>query len=346
MAPAEKLGFYLSGKAAFEYGHEDWVWPVLFELERTELSFHPAQAVNLSLGRVQYGDTGGMIASGLFDGLYGSFGLGRVRLSGGVLYTGFLYKETAEIIMTLDDEEQYAKPLDYGNPDHYFASRRLLLPAGLEFSDISSRLSLRIDGIAQFDLNGEATALHTQYLEIRLGIEVLDSLRFDVTGIGALGEGEETWGHLAGALGADWDVPGGLRDMVSGELRWGGGAVNEKLRAFTPVSRIAQGTIFTPVQAGLLTARSFYTVRPFRRLSVSAGGIVFWRSDLETFRDAELDRGSKERFLGGELYGQAAWGIQSALRLSCGGGVFFPGGAFVEDAGIRWKITGGIILSM
>jgi hypothetical protein len=348
-ALGEKTSLYLSGKLSFEYQREGeaWVKPFLVELERMELSFRPVQTVYLTLGRQRFSDPGGMILSGLFDGLYSRLSLGGTRLSLGAFYTGFLYKERAEILMTGEDRDRYAVPLDYGDLDTYFASRRVLVSLGLEFPDISSRLSLALDALAQFDLNGEA-AFHTQYLELHAGIEAADALRFTVTGIGALAEreGAELQGHCAAGFGLDWDVPGGLTDMLQGELRWGSGAVNSRIGPFTPVRSMSRGTIFSAALPGLMNAQVSYTARPQRSFSFSLGSAVFWRTDLETFKDSELEGGSKERFLGTEVFGSFVWAPQSALRLTAGGGLFFPGGAFVENAETRWKINGGIILSL
>jgi hypothetical protein len=348
-AIGEKAGLYVSAKVTFDYPYSEQAWktPPLFELERTELNFRPVPAVYLVLGRQRYRDSGGMIASGLFDGVHGSFGLGRVRLTGGFFYTGLLYKETAEILMTTEDRNRYSKPLDYGDLDSYFASRRALAVLGLEFPDLTSRLSLAFDLLAQFDLNG-GTGLHTQYLEARLGFDAADPLRFTVTGIGALAEsgGADPLAHFAAALGAEWDVPCALADMAEAELRWGNGKVGERVVPFIPVSGVTQGTVFTPTLPGLMTVHAGYMARFYRVFSFSAAGILFWRTDTETVQDMELDMASTERFLGGELSGQLIWAPQSALRFTAGGGVFFPGGAFVQDAGIRWKLNAGIILSL
>jgi hypothetical protein len=343
-----KAGLYLSGRATLRYeqANGEWINPVPVELERTELSFRPAQAVYLVLGRQRYQDSGGMILSGLFDGIYGSLSFGRTLLSLGAFYTGLLYKETAEIMMTPEDREERLKPLDYGDFASYFASRRVLVPLDLEFFDLSSRLSLAFTLLAQFDVN-DAPARHSQYLEARFGLEAAETLRFTLTGIGALEEweGADLRMNFAAALGADWDVSGALADMLSAELRWGSGVVNDRVGPFLPVNGIVQGTVFTPTLPGLMNVRAAYTARPGRTVSLSAGTVFFWRTDVETFKDAELSA-SKNRFLGAELYGSLVWAFQSALRLSAGGGIFFPGGAFVEDAGPRWKINAGIILAL
>ena len=347
-AIGEKAGVYASGKVTFEYPYDTQAWktPPLVELERTELNFRPVQTVYISLGRHHYRDNGGMIVSGLFDGFSVNIGFTRARLSLGAFYTGLLYKETAKILITGTDRDRYAAPLDYGDFDSYFASRRILVPVAVEFPDLSSRLTLAVTVLAQFDVNGVSDDLHTQYLEAVLGFEALDTLRFTVTGVGGAAKtaGAETKIHAAGAVGADWDVPGALPDMLHGELRWGSGAINDTVVPFIPVTGIAQGTVFSPVLPGLMNVRASYTARLHKTVSVSAEGIVFWRTDTETFKDPELD--SEQRFLGVEAYGSVIWAPQSALRFTAGGGAFFPGGAFREDAGIRWKVSGGMILSL
>jgi hypothetical protein len=348
-AIGETAGVYASGKVTFEYPHDARAWktPPVVELERTELNFRPVQTVYISLGRHHYRDNGGMIVSGLFDGVSVNIGFTRARLLLGAFYTGLLYKETAQILITGTDRDRYAAPLDYGDFDSYFASRRILVPVAVEFPDLSSRLTLAVTVLAQFDVNGASDDLHTQYLEAVLGFEALDTLRFTVTGVGGAAEtaGADMKIHAAGAVGADWDVPGVLPDMLHGELRWGSGAVNDTVVPFIPVTGIAQGTVFSPVLPGLMNVRASYTARLYKTVSVSAEGIVFWRTDTETFKDPELDPAGG-RFLGVEAYGSVIWAPQSALRFTAGGGAFFPGGAFREDAAIRWKVSGGMILSL
>jgi hypothetical protein len=156
----------------------------------------------------------------------------------------------------------------------------------------------------------------------------------------------ETEFCLAAALGADWEIPGKLTDMLSAEFRWGSGAVNRAIGPFRPVSGIAQGSVFTPTLSGTMNARASYAVRPHRTLSFNAAGVFFWRTDVTTFRDAELDGASTDRLLGAEVYGQLVWVPQSALRLSAGGGFFFPGRAFVEGAPGRWNVNAALTVSL
>jgi hypothetical protein len=344
----ETLSLYLSGKLSFQRQYETKAAPPLVELERTELSFRPLPEVYLSLGRQFYRDGAGMIASGLFDGLAGAFSFGWGRVSVGGFYTGFLYKETAGIIMTGEDRARYDMDMDYAGMDTYFASRRVIVPIGVEFPDLVSRLSLSLTGIAQIDLNKESSALHTQYAEAQLGIEVLDSLRLSLTGIGERIAPKEAdaLGGFAAAFALDWDMPGNLTDMLSFELRWGSGVSGERAGAFLPVSGIAQGVLFSETLSGIMNARALYSLRPHESFSLSLGTVLFWRTDLETFKASGLNGASKDRFLGAELYGALIWSVDSALRLTAGGGAFFPGGAFTEEADPEWEVRAGVVLSL
>jgi hypothetical protein len=239
-------------------------------------------------------------------------------------------------------------PLDYGDPATYFASRRLFATVAGEFPDLSSRTSLTLAALAQFDLNDYQETLRSQYLEARFGMEAVETLRVIITGTGGLTENESAGvkANFAAALGTEWDIPGGLPDLLSAEFRWGSGAVNDRIGPFAPLSGIAQGSVFAPTLPGIMNARVSYTTRLHSAVSLSAGSVFFGRTDLETFQDRELDGAAKDRFLGGELAGQLIWAPQSALRLSAGGGVFFPGGAFVETAAIRWKTSINLVLSL
>jgi hypothetical protein len=137
-----------------------------------------------------------------------------------------------------------------------------------------------------------------------------------------------------------------MADMLSLEARWGSGVSGENTGAFLPVSGTAQGAVFPGTLSGLMDARAFYTARPRESLSLSVGAIVFWRTDLETFKDPELGAASKDRFLGTEVYGSVVWAVDSALRLTAGGGAFIPGGAFTQGAKPRREARAGAALSL
>jgi hypothetical protein len=349
-APAENIGIYLSGKMTFSY-EEGGEPPAayFFELERTELKLRPAPGLYLSLGRRPFGDPGGLIASGLFDGLDGGINLGAGRISLGAYYTGLLYKERAEILMTPGDLERYKKPLDSGGLSGYFASRRALFALTGEFPDIRGRMGLSVQALAQFDLNGDAESLHTQYLELRFEAEPLDPLHLSFGGVGELAEGPEgAWGSAAVFAGADWELPGSPADLLSAGFLWTGGRISSGFRAFRPVNGGNAGRIFDGGTGALMRFTLSYRARPARSFSVEAGAGYFIRTDLETLTDAGLDGASGSRLLGGEVYAALVWAPDPAFRFSAGGGAFFPGwgGAYRSGTPVKWKANLGLLASL
>jgi hypothetical protein len=321
----------------------------VLEMERTELTLRPASGLYLSLGRQRFGDTAGLVASGLFDGADFSMKLGMSRLSLGLYYTGLLYKETANILLTQGDRERYEKPLDADGFEGYFASRRMLMALTADFPDLTSRTSLTAQALAQVDVNDDSEKLHTQYLELRFGADPLDPLHLTLGGIGEfLQRPDEFRGSVAAFGGADWEVPGTLTDMLSAEALWTSGRSGEQIRAFTPVSGRNAGRVFDGGTGALMKTALSYRVRPLGSVSLEAGGAYFIRTDLETLRDSELDGDSDSRLLGGEVYGSLLWAPDPAFRFSMGGGAFFPkwGDAYREDAPVKWKVNVGMTLSL
>jgi hypothetical protein len=346
-ALTEKIDAYVSGIVTFDYEEERGPEPY-FEMGRTELNLRPAPAVYLTLGRQQFRDPAGLIVSGLFDGAGGSINLGMGRLSLGAFYTGLLYKETAKIILTPGDLERYQKPLDAGS-EGYFASRRLLLAVTGEFPDLTSRTSLAAQALAQFDLNGDAEKLNTQYLELRFTVEPVDLLHINLGGLGELAQDSgEQWGSAAFFAGADWEVSGSLPDLLSAEFLWTGGRISDTSRAFTPVSAANGGRIFDGGTGALARAGLSYRARPLAGFSFETGTAYFIRTDVETLGDADMDGDSDSRLLGGELYGSVVWSPDSVFQFGAGAGAFFPGlgGAYRKDAPVRWKINFGLIVSL
>jgi hypothetical protein len=346
----ETINFHASGKLIYGYAEaKDPPGNLFFELERTELNWHPASLLYIALGRQRFRDTLGMTVSGLFDGAAGSvnFGVGRVSL--GAFYTGLLYKETAKIIMTPNDLQNYQKSFALDDLAAYFASRRVLLALTGEFPALTPRTALTVQGLAQFDVNDTPDTLHTQYLEIRFTAEPLEPLHLEA---GVLGEllqgGDEVRGSAAASAGVDWEVPGALSDLLSAKFLWTGGKTGDTGSSFVPVGGVGSGRIFDPGLGALMSAGLSYQALVLAGFSAEAGGAYFIRTDLGTLEDADLDEESDSRLLGGELFGSLIWAPDPALRLNLGGGAFFPGwgGAFRPDTPARWKANLGLIVSL
>jgi hypothetical protein len=355
LALDDHTGLYLSAKLSTPY--KSGLWrpespPLLPELGRFEVSWRPRPNVYLEMGRVPFQDTLGIIASGLFDGLSGSIVMGKARISGGLLYTGFLYKETAKIVMTPSDLGAYGVPFDYEDfADSYFASRRIILSIAGEFTDLSPHSTLGINALAQYDLNSPASAyrLHTQYLSARFTFLPRETLTLSGGGVLGMGQNQDKdfYTHFALIAGVDWEVPGPQVDMLQGEFRWSSGAVNQGIQAFAPISAIPQGQVFSPRFSGLMTIRGKYSVRSSSTLSLSAEGTYFIRTDGLTLNGDDY-LPSSSYLLGGEIYGSLLWAPVSDLMLNMGVGAFYPqlGDAFNKDAPIRWRLSIGLLFSL
>jgi hypothetical protein len=344
------LRFSASAKLSTAYENKEWKYePLLFEMGASGLSWRPSPLLLLEAGRLRFREASGFIAEGLFDGVSGNFTAGGIRFSLGALYTGLLYKETAKIVMTAGDAERYILPLDYADGDSYFASRRVLLSGGAEFPDLTRKTTLTLNALAQFDVNGGDSSVHSQYLSVKPGFRPVESLYMTGTAVAALAENQagDMRAHFAAAAGMDWETPGALLDMVQAEIRWSSGKVNDSVGAFTPLTTIAQGEVFTPGMPGLMTLRGKYTVRPGDGFSVSAGGTYFFRTDGETLSGADYPS-SSARALGGELYGLFMWSPLPDVILTAGGGAFFPqwGDVFESEAPVRWKAQAALTLSL
>jgi hypothetical protein len=284
--------------------------------------------------------------TGAFDGIDVLAGVGSCTLGGGVYYTGLLYRETAEILVTPGDPVDYGRDLDYGDfADSYFSPRRVLAVLQGEFPGFpSGRGTFRAAALGQFDVSAAPERLNSQYLLLRYSLEL--SRGFDVQAVGAASLVE--WqgrlrGAFAGSLQAGWAPPSGPADRLS--LAFRGASGEGRTAPYFPVTSAAQGFVLEPRLSGMMTLRGAYELRLLPSLSAEAGFRYFVRTDLVTFVDADL-RGDS-RLLGGEFSGSLRWVPLSDLSFTVNGGVFLPqtGEAFRDGAPVRWQVSAGAIVS-
>jgi hypothetical protein len=355
-------GFYLhlSGKISFEYTaavekdsglQSAWREPAaLPELDRSELTWLVSPALSFTAGRQRLEDPSGLVASGLFDGLSAAFSAGGSRFSAGLYYTGLLYKNAADIIMTNRDKGEYAKP--FSLDETYFASRRTLASFIWESPGLSLHSSLALGLLGQFDVNEGEDRFHSQYFSARYRHRLPANISLEIAevfGIGENGDGDAGI-FFASALGGNWALPGFLDDQLSLHGLYSSPSNGERIFAFTPVNSLPQGQVFGPAIGGLALVRAAYSLRPHPLLSLGAEYTCFIRTDTVSFEDDwEPEKLKDEGYiLGGELYGTVLWTPLPDLALMLGGGAFFPGlgNAFEAGAAIRWKAALGLILSL
>jgi hypothetical protein len=349
-AVGKNLSFYFSGSAGFAFEKDAWRTPlVLPELTRTEFTWVVFPALSFTLGRQHFADPSGLAASGLFDGLSAAFSAGKSRFSVGAWYTGLLYKDTADIVMTSRDLAESVKP--FALDGSYFASRRVLASLQWENPGLTPASSLAVGILGQADLNDDAEGrFHSQYLSARWGLRF--SGGFSVEALAALGAGEQESRDLslffAAALGLGWTPPASVDNTLRLRALYSSPRVNDQVIAFAPINSLPQGQIFGPALGGVSVIKLAYTLRPLSVLSLGAEGSYFIRVDTVSFQDTRDPLKEEGYFLGAEAFGTVLWTPLPDIALSLGGGAFFPrlGNAFVQDTETRWKAIVKLILSL
>jgi hypothetical protein len=353
-ALGEKADLYVSARVALKCRSLIWQWPLRFEAGRTEFIFRPAPDMILEAGRMEIEEPSRVIAGGLFDGFRASRDAEALALRFSALYSGFMFKETAELIMTARDERSYAVKLDYADLETYFASRRVLLAADATIKT-KPGFFLGLSALAQFDANNDRDdLLHTQYLSVlpRWTLKEDLDLRLGATlGLAETGRHNPRLFYAA-AAGLDWKVQKFRNDTLLLDLHWAGGALGDTIGPFEPVNIKAPGFAFDPRFSGVAVLSAAYDTRPRKSVNLLAKAAYFFRTDRNNFAFPDLapqfDPGSDSPLLGAEIYGFFDWTPVSFLHFRTESGVFFPGlgRAVVANAENRWRIKAGLTLSI
>jgi hypothetical protein len=354
-APLGKgFSLYLSGSLGFGYtanfGEDSAPQDrgALPELGLSELAWRVSPSLYFRLGRQRFQDPSGLVAAGLFDGLNAGFSAAGSRFSLGAFYTGLLYKNTADIVMTRRDKQDYEEPFHLGG--EYAASRRALASFSWERPGLGRGSSLALGLLGQFDLNGDEDWLHSQYLSARYGLRLPAGLELQADAALGLGESPDLAVFFGTGLGLTWTPPGLQGDRLNIRCLYSSPSWGGRLGSFIPVSSVPQGQVFSPSLTGISVIRFAYTLRVRQALALTGEASYFIRTDTSSFQDSRAPENLKMEgyFLGGECYGTALWTPLPDLALAFGGGVFFPhlGNAFMDKTDLRWKAAMALILSL
>ena len=339
----ERSDFFISASGTVEYLAENWTF--VPELLRTDLFFRFNNG-DFRIGRMYYTDPLGFIADGLFDGARFGFHTPIGILSLGGWYTGLLYKNRANIVMTEKDAEEIRTEIDYSDfANTYFASRRIVAALGWEHPSLGGSVRSNLTVLAQFDNTGEG--LNTQYFIAKVSVP-FSSFVFDVGGAFGLKElSGDVKTTLGGELGLSWLIPTPIDDRLSLIGRSSTGST-EAMSSFLPITTVSQGYILQPKVTGLSIATLDYTARLAQGFALSLASNYFIRNDFVTFMSYPVTEGNSERyFMGNEFYGSLLWSPVSDLRFNLGGGVFLPSmGNVAPKAYKLWRIELSAILAL
>ena len=341
--PLGNGGLYLSAGLGVHYAKKTVFVP---ELLRAEYSRQFAPFA-VRAGRIPWVDPSALAARGLFDGADLSMDLGPARLGVAALYTGLLYKDTANVNISPGDPVDYGLPLDWGDfTKTYFAPRRILMAL---YGDLpgfpQNRGNLYAGLLFQFDVSEAEQRLHTQYLLLR---HTLDYQAFDLSVAGAVELENTRAGGVKAALALSLDggvqIPVDLSNRLSLGMRWASGS-GSQTAAFFPVINEAQGLVLKPGFSGIMVLRTNFEARLLPILSAGLGGRYFLRTDSSSFSDPDITKDSHP--VGAEIFASVLCVPFSDLSFTLEGGLFLPktGTAMRDDAPVRWSLTLGTLFS-
>ena len=346
--PLGEADLYVSAGMQAYYKEELAFIPELYRLE-FYFKLPSLSALSFRVGRIPWLDPSRFTLKGSFDGADILLDLGKIRFGAAALYTGFLYKDTAEINISPGDPVDYGAVFDWGNfKDTYFAPPRVIAALYSEFPGLLfQRGNLYAGFLAQFDCSDAEEPFHTQYLLLRF---TYTYKRFDLAAAGAVelentkAEGFRT--AYAFSLEGGWQtqLPFALKDRLSLGLRWASGS-GSYTGAFFPLIREAQGLALKPLFSGIMIIKAQYEARLLPSLSAELGCRYFIRTDSTSFSDPDLEDNSY--LVGAEADVSLLWVPFSDLSFSLAGGVFLPqtGNALRSGTPIRWSLTLGTIFS-
>jgi len=311
------------------------------ELFRLEFSAKPIDGLYLKVGRFFWKDASQFTAKGNFDGVDAVYDLGIVRVGAAALYTGLLYKDTANInVSPTDPKMEYYfsdfKWSEIGNT--FYAPRRLLLSVYGDFPGLPiERGSLQAGLLFQFDCSKASEKFHTQYFLLRDSFAYKD---FDGAVAGALGlektKADGTRIGLGFTAEGGWQTPAPIKDRLSLGMIWASGETEGKLASYYPVVVEPQGIVMQQHFSSIMAIKPAYEARIMQTLSAILGLQYYFITDAKEYLY------DNKRAMGLEVDGTLMWVPFSDLSFNVIGGLFFPkAGNVMKDEPVMYSITIG-----
>ena len=306
-------------------------WALAPELLHTEISWRLG-ITDFRMGRMDYSDPLGYVATGLFDGMRISFDTPAGLFSVGGWYTGLLLKSRVNIEMTEDEWTLNNSPINYSDfVNTYFAPRRVLAALDWEHPGLAERILTKFSAIGQFDLSGED--LNSHYLLGKMTIPI-GAFAFELGGCFEL---IQYRGNLDTAFAAEagFSWKGAMQGLhlmgryASGET--------DSMAAFLPVTSNLHGFVWKPKLSGLSVISLDYTARFHRTFAFGLSPNYYM------FNGSGFDK----RLLGGEAFAALYWSPVSDISINLGGGAFMPSlGNVAPDEKIFWRVELNMIISI
>jgi hypothetical protein len=324
-------------------GQEGNYFYYLPEITRTELSLRKGNW-KINAGRIYQADPLGFITTGLFDGIRFTHISTDGNISIGTYYTGLLYKKSANVAMTAEEQVHYDSPHDYSIDniyDTYFAPRHVLLSFDYEHPSFLEKLHLKAAITEQMDFSKMEEKYHSQYFTLKASLPYKNfTFEFGVSLEMALSilEGNVNYSNaFAFDSGIYWMVPTKFLSRLSFIWRYGG---QEDHGVFIPVTNKFYGNILKARLPGISVFSIDYATQLIHGLRTSLSLMYFTRNDLWTYAGYPVDIQNNEgKFLGPEIFTRVIWNPFSDLQVNFGGGIFMPYlGNVNREAENRWYV--------
>ena len=307
------------------------------ELLRAEYTWRNEKLM-ISLGRMQYAAPFERVADGLFDGFKTSFYYPFGTIYYGLWYTGLLYKNEANVVITNKDKSAYQEPLDYGRfYETYFASQRLVGALGWEHPSVAGVLSAKTAFIYQIDLNGAEESgdgrLNSEYIMARFGLPYRN-LSFEFGGVLQIAQldGETSAGFTWDA-GFSYYMPLRLPSLFSVTGYFSVDKGKSVIPNLVPINSKSFGRVVEISPSGISALILDYSARISGAFSASAGAICYIQSSFANI--PELNLAGRN---GCEVYANMKWAPLSDIMVNLGGG-------YDISSDSKWKIKLGLIMA-
>jgi len=302
------------------------------ELLRTELSGRYGN-IDYTIGRMDYEDPLGYIATGLFDGGQLSFDTAVGSFSAGAWYTGLLYKKRTGIEMTENEREANKADIESNNfGATYFAPSRAFAAVDWEHKGLWDRALARLSLLSQFDFTGEK--VNSQYLAGK-AIIPFGAFSVDFGGCFELIKANDDIGSAFAVESAfAWMSP---IHRLSFSAKYASGG-SDTLAAFLPLTTNTQGQILKPKLSGIAMLSLDYIARLNEMFSIGLYPAFFILTDSES-------RG--KGMLGGEIFTALYWSPVPDISVNLGAGVYMPSPEnAAPDEKTYWRLELNVILSL
>jgi hypothetical protein len=318
---------------------------------------------SFKLGRMYFSDFNSNLINAPLDGLeYTIYGT-NVEIVTGAAYTGFVFNQNSNVILTATDEEA-------AEDGDLFASARFLQLAELNVT-YSDNETFIFAILTQGDMADEETLeagygiLDSFYLMLGFDGVVNESMEYNVYAIGETGnhkiyDEDRSLLILAGAMGVELDF---LLDLpldpvlsIDGfystgdswsRSDWQGSSIDaskDSVNQYNPFSVEDIGYVYSTRAGNIFYGNIGLTLNISTKMTVSVNSLTLFRSVDGPVYEIPVNESNSSLYLGEELYLNSEVQVSKYVGFGVEAGVFFPNDALVSD-GIQYKAGVNLTIS-